>query len=100
MRVMRAIAAGSGTAGMRRWRPRSIDARSIPNRGVALNRSFYRGGMLPLLYACAPGVLVCADARAVEIGPPLWMLATAMVGIFVLLIGAAVAVGAVYRRNH
>jgi hypothetical protein len=28
------------------------------------------------------------------------MLLTAMIGIFVALIGAAVAVGAVYRRNH
>jgi hypothetical protein len=43
---------------------------------------------------------VCAEARATEIGPPLWMLATAMVSIFVLLIGGAIAVGAVYRRNH
>jgi hypothetical protein len=67
---------------------------------VALDRSFYRFGMLPLLHACAQGVAVCADARAAEIGPPLWMLATAMVGIFVLLIGAALAVGVVHRRNH
>jgi hypothetical protein len=69
-------------------------------RGVALDRSFYRGRMLPVLYACTAGLEVCADARATEIGPPLWMLTTAMVGIFVLLIGAAIAVGAVHRRNH
>lgn len=67
---------------------------------MALDRSFYRGEVLPVLYACTAGLELCADARAVEIGPPLWMLATAMVSIFVLLIGAAVAVGAVYRRNH
>jgi hypothetical protein len=52
--------------------------------------------MLPVLAACT----TAASCSRVEIGPPLWMLATAMVGIFVLLIGAAVAVGAVYRRNH
>lgn len=63
---------------------------------MPLERSFYRGPMLPVLVACTTAA-ACSGA---EIGPPLWMLATAMVGIFVALIGAAVAVGAVYRRNH
>jgi hypothetical protein len=52
--------------------------------------------MLPVLTAIA----MAASLDGMEIGPPLWMLATAMVGIFVLLIAGAIAVGAVYRRNH
>jgi hypothetical protein len=51
--------------------------------------------MLPVLAACT----TAAACDGVEIGPPLWMLATAMVGIFVLLIGGAIAIGAVYRRK-
>jgi hypothetical protein len=50
--------------------------------------------MLPVLAACST-----AAACDVEIGPPLWMLATAMVAIFVLLIGGAIAIGAVHRRG-
>ena len=61
---------------------------------MPLDRSFYRGRMLPVLAACT------TTSCGIEIGPPLWVLTTAMVGIFVLLIGAAIAVGAVYRRNH
>jgi hypothetical protein len=51
--------------------------------------------MLPVLAACT----TAAACEGVEIGPPLWMLATAMVGIFVLLIGGAIAIGAVYRHK-
>jgi hypothetical protein len=51
--------------------------------------------MLPVLAACTT-----TASCGIEIGPPLWVLTTAMIGIFVLLIGAAIAVGAVYRRNH
>lgn len=63
---------------------------------MPLDRSFYRGRMLPVLAACT----TAASCGAIEIGPPLWMLATAMIGIFVVLIGAAIAVGAVHRRNQ
>jgi hypothetical protein len=51
--------------------------------------------MLPVLAACS----TAAACAGVEIGPPLWMLATAMIAIFVLLIGGAIAIGAVYRRR-
>jgi hypothetical protein len=61
-----------------------------------MDRSFYRGGMLHALAACT----TAASCGAMEIGPPLWMLTTAMIGIFLLLIAAAVAVGVVYRRSH
>lgn len=52
--------------------------------------------MLHLLAACT----TAASCGGLEIGPPLWMLTTAMAGIFLLLIAAAVAVGVVYRRSH
>jgi hypothetical protein len=52
--------------------------------------------MLHVLAACT----TAASCGAMEIGPPLWMLTTAMIGIFLLLIAAAVAVGVVYRRSH
>jgi len=51
--------------------------------------------MLPVLAACS----TAAACDGADIGPPLWLLATAMVGIFVLLIGGAIAIGAVYRRK-
>ena len=51
--------------------------------------------MLPVLAACT----TAAACDGVEIGPPLWVLATAMIAIFVLLIGGAIGIGAVYRRR-
>jgi len=51
--------------------------------------------MLPVLAACT----TAAACDGAEIGPPLWVLATAMVGIFVLLIAGAIAIGAVYRHK-
>ncbi len=89
----RSVRAATDSAGPDRD---GIETGSRPNPGVALDRSFYRGRMLPVLVACT----TAASCAGMEIGPPLWMLLTAMIGIFLLLIGAAVAVGAVYRRNH
>jgi hypothetical protein len=51
--------------------------------------------MLPVLAACT----AAAACDGAEIGPPLWVVAAAMIGIFVLLIGGAIAIGAMYRHT-